>query len=283
MKRVLLIIAMFSGLKTAAADEPLKHVCTTKAPSVEVRIAGRRGDLIEIVDTKTGLAYLAYDEGRSEMGGKDGALTCGDVRSGRHLIAIRTGWKNDYMHFFGVNRDANGALVLDQYRYLPRDHPYDISRIEALGDNSRATHWQGRNGKKNDRYYAVCYHPRIGFTHFDKKQIGAGFRNCTARIPATDIRRVSANQTPTGSKLTDRTVNPPPPRVPPIQTGVRYRCRSTIGTGSIEFFGRGHSCSEALSNARKEAQRLGGCLRLGSNHSFIREEVLNTPSCPLRK
>lgn len=68
--------------------------------------------------------------------------------------------------------------------------------------------------------------------------------------------------------------------IEPILSGVRVRCRSTIGTGSSDFFGRSAvSCQEAFSRATAEADKYI-CTLLGSNYSEFGREKIKTGTCP---
>ena len=75
--RGLFVLLGFLSFGTANA-EPIKHRCPASRPNVEIRIVGAKGDKIEIHDLQNNTFYNAHAEGVAEMGGKAGALNCGD-------------------------------------------------------------------------------------------------------------------------------------------------------------------------------------------------------------
>lgn len=65
----------------------------------------------------------------------------------------------------------------------------------------------------------------------------------------------------------------------PILSGIRLRCRSSIGTGSSDFYGRSAaSCQEAYSRAAAEADKFG-CSRLGGKYAEFHREKIKTGTC----
>lgn len=138
------------------AKQPVKHVCSVQVPDMEVRIVGRRGDLVEIHDKKSGRFYPAYEETQSQMGGRDDQLNCGDVLSSRNIIVVRTGFNNDLIQIYGITPKRE----LLQYLWLPHDGELTI-RV----DPDRVRLLLGHN---RDRRHTVCF---PGAKHFEESRV----------------------------------------------------------------------------------------------------------------
>lgn len=200
--RGLFVLLGFLSFGTAYA-EPIKHRCPASIPNVEIRIVGAKGDKIEVHDLQNNTFYNAHAEGVAEMGGKAGALNCGDVfnYSNYGLTVLRTGWNNDYAHILGFSRwgDEKGRLTIYQYRWLPRDHPVDIIEFEH---NQGSPSVKLRNGRNDDRYYRVCLGStftnqsgRSGFGHSASTptQFTGRWLDCNKKIPAKFWKVLRAN------------------------------------------------------------------------------------------
>src|SRR6185437_1298131 len=61
-----------------------------------------------------------------QMGGRSGALDCGDVKISGNIIAIRMGWQNDLLQSYFLRRNGRG----------------DVDRLQQLV-------WNERDGVKN--------------------------------------------------------------------------------------------------------------------------------------
>lgn len=193
MKNVLFSLALGLSLAlpvgAALAAEPIKQVCKTNAPGVEVRFVGQHADLIEIHDTFNGVHYKAYIEARAEMGGPTGynKLSCkADVSSTRNIVAIRTGHNNDYIHMYGIQRRVDGRLVFHQYRDLYLDGTVTVKTGTNRGMESIMT----RLGRNNDRFHRYCWDGANWYISVSPNAFTGGWLNCSGRIPANRVRAI---------------------------------------------------------------------------------------------
>ena len=172
-----------TAVQESLADEPLRDTCTGQkyldahnTGKVEyvwiadrlvtyhsadpiVRIVGRLGDLIEVIDRETGLPlYRAYSESRDQMGGADGEISClQDVRYFKRLgdvIYIRMGHNDDLLQAYGIIRDDNRKVVsLVQLLWNPMDS--ELSITEDIAGNQLVL--KIINGHNRDLKYTICW------------------------------------------------------------------------------------------------------------------------------
>lgn len=181
-----LILCAFAAASLFATENPsLAASCNGDKTGLGVIFGGDKSDLYQLqyfdyYDPRHPLKYrsmLVFDAravSREAFGGNPG-IDCGDVyRWGKNLMTVRVGWKNDLLHVYWIDYDAEGVPISVHPLFF---YPHDSLISVAFEEGSNDVRLE--YGRKQDVHFRFCYRDGTWFQAAAPLRKSRNFPPCT--------------------------------------------------------------------------------------------------------